>query len=191
MRYLHVTFLAIFPVLHVSPGWRWCGGADVAIPPRPSEVFRRLMGAASSELAVVEGRQGAGPAGAPKPASWESPRAPAMAQRHRGKSMAAKWWGPGGSTSRGLFGPMLPAPAGARGGDWRRSVHAGHKATCRHKINCRRAAIWSSSFAIAQRRFGKTRWVLRRLCESRREATSRSGRFDPLTPAYDPRSKIY
>jgi hypothetical protein len=22
-RYLHVTFLAIFPVLHVSPGWRW------------------------------------------------------------------------------------------------------------------------------------------------------------------------
>jgi hypothetical protein len=26
-RYLHVTFLDIFPVLHVSPEWRWRGAS--------------------------------------------------------------------------------------------------------------------------------------------------------------------
>ena len=75
-----------------------------------------------------------------------------------------KRWGlvqTGGSTSRGLFGPMLPCAASGTGGRGKGTGGAactvGHKATRRHQVNRRRAAIWSPSFAIAQRRFGKAR----------------------------------
>jgi hypothetical protein len=56
MRYLHVTFLAIFPVLHVSPsGGGVEGRRRGSIPRRPSEVLGRVA-AASWSLVAAEGR---------------------------------------------------------------------------------------------------------------------------------------
>src|SRR5215469_12164596 len=74
MRYLHVTFLAIFPVLPVSPGGGCVEGRRRgSIPADPSWVLRRLMGVASSELAVVEGRQ----------AEWSISHRPSASLRRR------------------------------------------------------------------------------------------------------------
>jgi hypothetical protein len=56
MRYLHVTFLAIFPLLHVSPsGGGVEGRRRGSIPRRPSAVLQRVA-AASWKLVAAEGR---------------------------------------------------------------------------------------------------------------------------------------
>src|SRR5215469_16960723 len=76
-----------------------------------------------------------------------------------------KRWGlvqTGGSTSRGLFGPMLPCAASGTGGRGKGTGGAastvGYKATRRHQVNRRRAAavlrnrpasIWQSPMGFA------------------------------------------
>jgi hypothetical protein len=76
-----------------------------------------------------------------------------------------------GSTSRGCSAdaPLRHQRGRGSGGTGGAGRTVGHKATCWHQVNRRRAAIWSPSSAIAQRRLGKARWVP---CESRREVSA-------------------
>ena len=76
-----------------------------------------------------------------------------------------KRWGlvqTGGSTSRGLFGPMLPCAANGvgGGGSGGAACYRRPQTPCRHQVNRRRSSQSS--------RFGKARWVP---CENRRGAS--------------------